>query len=712
MWRQVVSHGDSTIRGNPMSLGSGVNPSDKLRRFLRQGASFSGRERNCCFLNTSGPRFADISAVSGANFADDARALGLSDWDHDGDIDVWLVNRSGPQVRFLRNQTPHSNHFVALKLTGKECNRDAIGARVEVVLKGSPPLIKTLRAGDGFLSQSSKWLHFGLGEASQIERLVVHWPGNSRNAETFSGLEADSHYHVEQGRGKLQRWRRPTVAQLQASPPDIEPASGAGRIFFPSPIPLPRLPFQTVTGKASTVAELPTGPRLVNLWASWCQPCLAELGELSERRGELREAGLGVIALSVDSLGSNTESAERAARLVMERLEFPHAHGFASEELVDNLQLVHDELFDQHRPIPVPASALLDQAGHLVALYKGRLQVDQLLADVKRLDASLHERREALTPFAGKWHGPLKKQRGLAIAHQLLKERKLATAQDYLERHEKALADDDQFPETLVNLSLVLLERGKTQEAQQQLERAAALNPELPEALYNLGLMAEGRGEREAAIRHYRDLLQFAPHVALARYRLAMLLFKSKPQEAAKHIEHLVSFSPDFAPGHFQRAEMFRKLGQHQQALSHYRRASQFDPQDAISPFRAGLGLLQQGKVSMGVESLWKAQRLAPKNIQIQNSLAWILATNSDPQVRDGAQALRLAKQMCEQTEYRVVSPLDTLAAAYAAAGQFEKAAETAKQAERLARATNQFELADRIEKRRQLYQAGRALEE
>ncbi len=142
---------------------------------LRRGRSFSGRERNCAYLNLGnskegGPRYANISALSGFDFADDARALAIADWDHDGDLDVWVSNRNTPQLRFLRNDNTSGRHFLSLKLVGSgtTTNRDAIGARVEVVIAKPksdirhPKLIKTLRAGEGFLAQSSKWLHFGL----------------------------------------------------------------------------------------------------------------------------------------------------------------------------------------------------------------------------------------------------------------------------------------------------------------------------------------------------------------------------------------------------------------------------------------------------------------------------------------------------------------------------------------------------------------------
>lgn len=59
-----------------------------ISRMIESGGSWSGRERNCAFLNTGGNRFSDISALSGLDLPDDARALAQCDWDGDGDLDL------------------------------------------------------------------------------------------------------------------------------------------------------------------------------------------------------------------------------------------------------------------------------------------------------------------------------------------------------------------------------------------------------------------------------------------------------------------------------------------------------------------------------------------------------------------------------------------------------------------------------------------------
>ena len=687
-----------------MDRASGENPGDLLRSFLRRGASFSGRERNCCFLNTRGPQFADISAISGTDLPDDARGVALTDWDHDGDIDFWIVNRSGPQVRFLCNETPGNNSFIALRLTGKQCNRDAIGARVEIAQKGAPPQIRTLRAGDGFLSQSSKWLHFGVGQAEQIERVVIHWPGETRNSETFLKVLPGAHYQAIEGEGKLRRWVRSEVPELSSRTSISSQTELTGRTFFPKPIPLPRLSYQTLDGDNSEIAELPRGPLLVNLWASWCRPCLAELRDFVQRAEKLEDAELNVLALSLDPLSKQPSASQQAAKATLSRLGFPHFSGFATAEMIDTFQVVQDELFDQQQVISIPMSLLLDGDGNLMAIYRGRIEVPQLLADVALIDGSDADQLKAATTFPGRRYGPYETQQLSHIAHQLLEEQKLEAAQDYLQRHEGRLSKEPWYPETLVNLAVLLIADNKFDQAEVHLRRAAHLDPKLPAAQFNLGLLAEKNGNIESAIAHYRTLVNLEPQVAQGRHRLAMLLLKPKPEEAREQLEQLVRLNEDFAPGHYQLAELYLGQRKTEKAKTHFQRAAELAPNEPNSRFRLGLILYQQKKLAEAVSYLRSAHRLAPEDVQILNSLAWILATSSDPKIRNGNQAVPLAETMCERTGFEVPGPLDTLAAAYAAAGRFEEAVATAERAIRLARSTKQSGFAERITRRKQLY--------
>ena len=70
---------------------------------MRQGYSWSGREANTLYLNTNGQGFADASRVTGFGLPDDSRGLALTDWDNDGDVDLWQTNRNAPMLRFFEN---------------------------------------------------------------------------------------------------------------------------------------------------------------------------------------------------------------------------------------------------------------------------------------------------------------------------------------------------------------------------------------------------------------------------------------------------------------------------------------------------------------------------------------------------------------------------------------------------------------------------------
>jgi hypothetical protein len=132
------------------------------RMVMYEDVSWSGGERNLAYLNTGTPRFADVSAVSGADLPDDTRAAALVDWDEDGRVDLVLKSRNAPRLRLLRNVNGARGGWIAFELEGNgtTTNRDAIGARVSVELEGHT-LKKRVQAGSGYLAQSSKRLHFG-----------------------------------------------------------------------------------------------------------------------------------------------------------------------------------------------------------------------------------------------------------------------------------------------------------------------------------------------------------------------------------------------------------------------------------------------------------------------------------------------------------------------------------------------------------------------
>jgi tetratricopeptide (TPR) repeat protein len=573
-----------------------------LLRLIRQGRSFSGHERHCCFLNTGQTRFANVSAATHLDFDDDGRAVGRVDWDRDGDLDLWISNRNAPQVRFLRNDVPHTNHFLAMRLQGTTCNRDAIGARVEVILKddNSARLVKSLSAGDGYLAESTKWLVFGLGTAAEIDRVLVRWPDGA--VEEFRGLVADHHYHLVQGSGVARRWV-PPARDVELKPCPIQFPAGDAKVELLSAarVLLPRLSYVTFDHKTVDVSQPGGKPVLLNLWASWCKPCLVELSGLAADRDKLIEAGVDVVALTVDGIDKDDAASKEAAQRVLNQLGFPFRSGMASPELIEKLQLANNLMFDLHLPLPVPTSVLIDSEGRLAGLYKGGLSTERLLSDVDKVSLDGEARRGASVPFAGRWHERPNSLSLIPLLDQLVQGGFLEEADDYVRR--MGTVRKSELLPALVRLGMALYRRGDRAKAQEHFAMALRMDRTFVGVEIQLGLEREREGRPESAVALYREAL-----------------------------------------------------------------------------------------------------RRDPKNVEALNNLAWLLSTSADDKLRSGEEALKLAQQAAEATSRRDPRVLDTLAAAYAEAGQFEKAVQIGREAVELSRSRGQLALAQQIENRHQMY--------
>ncbi|MCA9167182.1 MAG: ASPIC/UnbV domain-containing protein, partial [Planctomycetales bacterium] len=389
-----------------------------LFRMIMEGRSFSGRERNCCFLNTGDGKFATVSAVAGIDFPDDGRALTYTDWDHDGDLDLWITNRTAPRIRYLENQTVDSSQAVTFHLVGNgtTTNRDAVGARIEVRVSDqstsprpkspvtSPQrpqrLVKTLRAGEGFLSQSSKSIHVGLGQTAGIEQVTVHWPGGT--TETFEDVERGGKYELRQGTGIAARLPTPAPrSQLTSDTTPLPDASRTGRVSLVNRVPMPSVALQNLTSSETRRLDFKTGrPTLLLLWASWCSPCIQELATLTGQQRELQQANIDIVAINVDQLDDPNATLDNAQQVVAQ-LGDSITWGQVDANQMQMLQELNDQFFFLKKPLPLPSSFLVDASGRLAAIYKGPIEPTQLLADSQRIPGDYHERARSAACLPG-----------------------------------------------------------------------------------------------------------------------------------------------------------------------------------------------------------------------------------------------------------------------------------------------------------------------
>lgn len=160
-------------------------------------------EQSNTLYESIGPaRFRDVTEAAGDAFSvrQVSRGLATGDLDGDGDLDFVVSNNGGP-AQIGRNESVGMGNFVSLWLEGKRANRSAIGARVEARI-GARALVRQIYGSSSYLSMNDPRVHLGLGDAEQIDELVIHWPGGSTQA--VSSLEAGRHYRIVEG-------SRPTI---------------------------------------------------------------------------------------------------------------------------------------------------------------------------------------------------------------------------------------------------------------------------------------------------------------------------------------------------------------------------------------------------------------------------------------------------------------------------------------------------------------------
>ena len=136
--------------------------------------TWSGYQRKRLFHNLGDATFREIGADAGVNNDKDGRGIGVIDLDNDGRLDLVQTNADQAPIVY-HNVSQNVGNWIELKLIGTKSNRDGIGTRVQVQAGGLTQ-IRELDGGNGYASQSTRRIHFGIGSANKIDSLKVRWP--------------------------------------------------------------------------------------------------------------------------------------------------------------------------------------------------------------------------------------------------------------------------------------------------------------------------------------------------------------------------------------------------------------------------------------------------------------------------------------------------------------------------------------------------------
>jgi enediyne biosynthesis protein E4 len=168
-----------------------TNPWD----IVEKGHNLSAFERKRTFLNIRGKDFLDISYLTGADSDGDGRSVVAGDFRNDGRLDLVVRQVGGGPVLLFENQFPKS-HYLTISLRGTASNLLGIGARLTAIASGRE-LTRELFPHNSFHSQMPSRLHFGLGDATRIDRLTVRWPSGA--VQTLDDVAADRHVVITEG---------------------------------------------------------------------------------------------------------------------------------------------------------------------------------------------------------------------------------------------------------------------------------------------------------------------------------------------------------------------------------------------------------------------------------------------------------------------------------------------------------------------------------
>jgi Flp pilus assembly protein TadD/peroxiredoxin len=596
-----------------------------VNELIRSDGSWSGRERHKAFRNRGDGTFEDVSYVAGMDFAGDGRAMGILDYDNDGDQDLVLKFRTSPQVRLMRNEIgAGQGRALIVDLAGTKSNRDAVGAQA-VLTTSKRKLLRHVAAGSGYLSQMSRRMHFGLEPNETPRELSIRWP--SGLVQSVDGLPATGLVRVHEGAKEVEEIRLQPQENRKPPEPAFRPTEGT---WLVSSLPAPNLETDGLDGKRHELADHKGKKVLLTFWATWCPPCRGELRDFSEHAAAFREAGVEVLAVSVD----DPEETDKVRAFAGE-LDLPFPVLLANDTAVATYSVLNRFLFNRRRDLGVPTSFLIDEEGLIVKVYAGEARASSILADAAVMKG------EPL-PFPGSRFTPGGTRNYLDLGTAMAERGLSAEARGIFEA---ALGSEDAGWELYTNFASLLLDVGDLEESEKYFRTSLKVKPGQIEAMTNLGTLLLGMGRAEEARQTLEEVRARYPDDGYVLNALGNAEFQLDNLPAAeKHLREAVRVEPDMGEYRYNLAGVLATMGRGSAAIDEFTEAERLGRGGADLHNNLGALYMQIGQTEKAATEFQQALEADPNDFGARMNLAIYNLNAGDPE--EGLRQLRTAQEL------------------------------------------------------------------
>lgn len=268
-----------------------------------------------------------------------------------------------------------------------------------------------------------------------------------------------------------------------------------------------------------------------------------------------------------------------------------------------------------------------------------------------------------------------------------------------IDQFQKALSIAPGYPDIETNLILALTRKGRTDEAITHLEAVLKEHPNDAQTQYSLGNALRKRGDLASAIAAYNKALSIQGSYPAAHYGLGFTLDQDgQIDDAIAHYQEAIREQPNYPEAYHLLGNDLLQKARFDDAIAAYEQALKNRPTYPEVEKNIGLALLQKGRTSEAIAHWQNALDSEPESVDSLNNLAWVLSTFPETWIRNGKQALALAKRANQLSGDKSPAILRTLAAAYAENGRFTEAIVIAERGLQLANAQQNSALANILE--------------